>query len=420
MNTEHAEHTQEIAVQSPEGAWIIEVTSPETTTSARLPPGGKLVLGTSASGVQVEDRSVSHRHVELNWTEQGVHVRDLDSRNGTYLAAARIREARLVATGSHFQIGRSLVVLRAETAEEARVPANDLPGLVGSSLVMRRLAEEIRRVARLRAPVLVLGESGTGKDVVASALHSLSGRRGQLVPLNVGALSEGLADAELFGHTKGAFTGAVAERAGAFELADGGSLFLDEIADLSPALQVKLLRVVEDGRVRALGSGVYREVSTRVISATWADLSERAEQGRFREDLLHRISTLVLRLPPLRARRSDIAALSVALLRRFEPELGPLTLSSLALSVLTQHEWPGNVRELAAVLYRAALTARGGVVQGSDVQLASTVKQQRAKTVATPDEALKALEEHRGNVSAAARALRVPRSTFRAWVERAG
>lgn len=345
-------------------------------------------------------------------------MQDLGSKNGIMVGTARVNQARLVADASHFQLGRSLVTLHGDDSSSAAPPVEPIDGLIGSSAGMRRLTVEVRRVAPLSAPVLIVGESGTGKDVVASALHGLSGRSGRLVPLNMGALTESLADAELFGHTRGAFTGANTERVGAFVLADAGTLFLDEIADMSAGSQVKLLRVVEDGRVRALGSNDDKRVDVRVVSATWANLTDRVKQNRFREDLLHRISTLVLRLPPLRSRKSDIAALSAFLLRRYEPELGPVTLSDGALSALLQHDWPGNVRELGGVLYRAALTAASSELAAVDVIGAKAMRSARAKTVASPTDAVRMLRRHDGNVSAAARAMCVPRSTFRAWLQR--
>ncbi|MCA9627069.1 MAG: sigma 54-interacting transcriptional regulator [Myxococcales bacterium] len=414
------DETQELLCASPSGAWLMEVTTPAQSSVVRIERGQNLILGSAdACDVLIGDPTVSARHAELCWGEDGLEVRDLDSTNGLRVGSARVRGAKLLASGSHFQLGRTLVVLRSEEPDEAEAKFEPVPGIVGNSAAMRRVALEIRRAAPLKAPVLVVGESGTGKDLVATALHQLSQRGGMLVPLNMGSLTEGLADADLFGHTRGAFTGAIAQRSGAFVLAHGGTLFLDEIADLSPGLQVKLLRVVEDGRVRALGSTEHREVDVRVVSATWANLHERVEQGRFREDLLHRISTLLIRLPPLRQRKSDIAALSRTLLARYAVEFGELNLTDAALSGLMSHDWPGNVRQLGSVLYRCALMARAGTITAPDVAQAIGSTAQRAKPVASPVDALRVLKQHGGNVSAAARALRVPRSTFRAWLERA-
>jgi DNA-binding NtrC family response regulator len=265
---------------------------------------------------------------------------------------------------------------------------------------------------------LIQGESGTGKDVVAHALHRVSGRSGSYVPLNVGAVVESLADAELFGHRRGAFTGAIASRAGAFELADKGTLFLDEIAELSPALQVKLLRVVEDGTVRPLGGDPIR-VNVRLVSATWARLDVRVMDARFREDLFHRLTTVVLELPPLRERKSDIPALAAALLGRREREVGPKRVSTRALARLVECAWPGNVRQLDNVLYRAAVASDGPVIEAEHVDPPRVESRRVRASALSPRDALSLLERNRGNVAVSARCAGVPRSTFRAWIAKA-
>jgi DNA-binding NtrC family response regulator len=283
---------------------------------------------------------------------------------------------------------------------------------------MLRLSEEIFRVAPHRVPVLIQGESGTGKDLVARALHQLAHRSGQFIPINAAAIPESLADAELFGHQKGAFTGALYNRAGAFEQADRGTLFLDEVAELSPALQGRLLRVVEDGRVRPIGARQEKQVEVRIVSASWADLEERVSCGRFREDLLHRLATVVLRVPALRERRSDIPMLAKCLLARFETELGPRMLSPRFLARLVEYEWPGNVRQLSSVLYRAALRSGGALLEPQYLELSRVPARRTQSGLLNPREARELYERHDKNISAAARAARVPRSTFRGWLER--
>jgi DNA-binding NtrC family response regulator len=282
---------------------------------------------------------------------------------------------------------------------------------------MRRLALEVRRVAVLDAPVLLLGESGTGKDVVARAIHTLSGRKGRYVPLNAGALGEALAESELFGHCRGAFTGAVQTRAGAFEQADRGTLFLDEVADLAPSIQVKLLRTVEDGEVRQLGGSSPIKVRARLVAATWAPLEQRIETGSFRADLYHRISTFVVRIPPLRQRKSDIPALVSALLASRRGELGERHLSAAALDRLSAYSFPGNVRELFSIVYRAAALCDAREVTVADVE-ASLPSATSAEAKTTRLDARHLLDVHGGNVSAAARSARVARSTFRSWLRR--
>jgi DNA-binding NtrC family response regulator len=285
---------------------------------------------------------------------------------------------------------------------------------------MRRVAQEVHEVARCRAPVLIQGESGTGKDLVARALHLLSGRTGAYVPINAAAFPDSLADSELFGHCRGAFTGAVASRAGAFEQADAGTLFLDEVAELSPAVQVRLLRVVEDGNIRALGSTKEIGVQVRIVSASWADLQERACHGLFRGDLYHRLATITIQLPALRERKSDIPALCQALLKRFEAELGPKTLAPSAMVRLIDHNWPGNVRELGSVLYRAGLCAHSVEIESHHLRIGKPLAKSRAQVrELNSSEVCKLYEQHGRNTSAAARAARVPRSTFRGWLARA-
>jgi DNA-binding NtrC family response regulator len=414
--------TLEISEHPERGPWGIEIGSPVRCHVVLLEPNARLTLGSGrAADVRIEDRTVSARHARLEATARGVHVEDLGSKNGVYVSGAKVESAWLGGTAPTFVLGRTTVTLRALGASaDTDAAAEPLPGVVGGSLPMRRLAAEVRRCAVLRAPVLLQGESGSGKDVVARAIHDISRREGPYVPLNVGAIPESLADAELFGHRRGAFTGAIAARPGAFEEAHRGTLFLDEIADLPASIQVKLLRVVEDGKIRPIGGVEQVGVDVRIVSASWAPLEERVVEGRFREDLYHRVSTFVLALPPLRARKSDIPCLARALLTRLSDELGDKELTSAAYARLVAHSWPGNVRELGSVLYRAAAlsTAREIDALHVDASLLTPVKA-RPRALTNP-EARALLDEHGGNVSAASRAAGVPRSTFRSWLEKTG
>ena len=415
--TKALDETQEVTGQSTKGPWFLELGSAEGTTRARLELGRPLVLGAGATAdVRVADPTVSARHCRVTGTPRGLVVDDLGSKNGVFVGSARVPHAVLGGRTGVFVIGRTTVVARAEEPDGAAQGAG-IPGLVGCSAAMLHIADLVRRHAPLRAPVLVHGESGTGKDVIAQALHRLSGRSGAYVPLNAGAFTESLADGELFGHRRGAFTGAIATRAGAFEQAQRGTLFLDEVAELSPSVQVKLLRVVEDGVVRPVGATQPVPVDVRVVSATWAPLEDWVREGRFRADLLHRLSTVVIQVPPLRQRKSDIPMLAHALLARYVPEVGPRRLTSSAVAKLTAHTWPGNVRELGAVLYRAAVDAAGGVIDASHVELAASSGGRRPNAL-SPDEALELLERHQGVTAAAARAVGVPRSTFRSWLRK--
>lgn len=396
------------------GPWAVELPHAADAGVVELRDREVTSLGSGpAADVRILDPTVSAVHCWVRSTPAGVEVRDASSRNGVYVGDARVERALLSAPGSTFVIGRTPVVVRGGwTPPEGLVR---VPGLVGRSAAIQRLAREIILHARHRAPVLLRGESGTGKDVVARALHELARRGGPYVPLNVGALPESLAESELFGHRRGAFTGAVAARAGMFEQAHRGTLFLDEIGDLPLPLQARLLRVVEDGNVRPLGGAHEVKVDVRIVSATWAPLERRVEEGKFRPDLLHRLATSVIWLPPLRDRLSDLPLLSAALLARRGEDLGPKQLAPAALAELARHPWPGNVRELGAVLHRAALAAPGRQIEAPHVRIALSASS-APSTLRGAAYARQLLAAHGGNASAAARAAGVPRSTLRSWV----
>lgn len=396
------------------GPWRIDVGTEHEPTSVVLRVGEELTLGSSRrAGLRVEDAAVSSLHCRLHALDMGVAVEDLGSKNGLYVGGARLHSALLTESGAAFVVGRSAVSVRVIERDEEEHPSDPLPGVIGTSAPMLRVARVIRRHAKSRVPILLQGESGTGKDMVARAVHELGRRAGPYVPLNMAAVPESLADAELFGHRRGAFTGAVTSRVGAFEQAHEGTLFLDEIAELPLSIQVKLLRVVEDGMVRAVGASHAARVDARLVSASWAALDERVLEGRFRADLYHRLSTVVVELPPLRQRKSDIAQLSHSLLRRMRPDLGERVLSSAALARLVEQNFPGNVRELGAVLYRAAASAEYEIAS-HHVEEASRLAAPHARRPTQDARAL--LEQCGGNVSKAARAAGVPRSTFRAWL----
>jgi DNA-binding NtrC family response regulator len=392
------------------------VGSPDGADCFALAENSRVTLGSGPrADIRILDRTVSSNHVRIEATAAGVRVEDLDSKNGVHVGGARIQTAWLAEVHSSFVIGQTTVTVRPLEGECPCTVSEPVPGLVGNSISMQRLFADIRRCAALRAPVLIQGESGSGKDVVARALHALSRREGAYLPLNVGALPGSLADAELFGHRRGAFTGAVASRAGAFEHAHRGTLFLDEIAELAAPVQVKLLRVVEDGQVRPVGGLDTVGVDVRIVSASWAPLEDRVASGRFREDLYHRISTFVLRVPPLRSRKSDISALSRMFLYRLKDELGDKELTSSGLARLLAHTWPGNVRELGSALYRAAVRCDGRDIDVLHVD-AALDRSARTRPRALSNPEAQALLEQAGNVSAAARAAGVPRSTFRSWL----
>jgi len=259
-----------------------------------------------------------------------------------------------------------------EAPEGAPEPEGDeAPLIVGRSPALVEVFRVVGRVAPSSATVLITGESGTGKELVARALHRRGERAdGPFVPVNCAAIPDALLEAELFGHERGAFTGAVGRSEGRFGRADGGTLFLDEVGEMSVALQAKLLRVLESGEVERLGGGEVQRVDARVVAATNRDLRERVREGRFREDLLFRLAVVEVELPPLRARPGDVRPLALHFARRLSRAHGrPIHhLSRRALERLEAHDWPGNVRELRNVIDRAVLLARGGVVRSTDLR----------------------------------------------------
>jgi DNA-binding NtrC family response regulator len=301
--------------------------------------------------------------------------------------------------------------------------------LIAESAAMKPVLEMIARVGPSDANVLITGENGTGKGTVARALHAVSLRAPRpLATVNAGGLSEGVFESELFGHVRGAFTDAKTDRVGRFEMADGGTLFLDEIANVPLNLQPKLLRVLETGEFERVGSSKTRKVDVRILSATNSDLHQEVESGRFRQDLLFRLNTIEIRLPPLRDRREDIRLLAAHFLKqhaqRYRKRITGL--ESNALRALTEHPWPGNVRELDHAIERAVLMAQGQEVKASDLGLRAGGAE---GTTRLDDMSLeeveaflikKALSRFDGNVSRAAEALGLSRSALYRRLQRYG
>ena len=302
------------------------------------------------------------------------------------------------------------------------------PDLVAASAVMQPVVQMVARVSPSDANVLVTGENGTGKSLVARALHARSSRGSRpLVTVNIGGLSEGVFESELFGHVRGAFTDARADRVGRFELADGATLFLDEIANVSPAMQAKLLRVLETGEYEPVGSSRTRRVATRVLSATNADLGAEVAAGRFRQDLLFRLNTIEIRVPPLRERREDVPILAGLFLerhaRRYRKEITGYETG--AMKALLAHPWPGNVRELEHAVERAVLMSEGPLVQAADLALRGAPDGRPALEEMSLEEVeaflvKKALARHGGNVSQAAATLGLSRSALYRRLQRHG
>jgi DNA-binding NtrC family response regulator len=338
--------------------------------------------------------------------------------------------ARLLATlGSQVELGRALRQTQRLEQENRRLRSDGMPAMVAGSRAMQPVLRLMERVGPSGAHVLITGEHGTGKDVVARWLHASSARAGKpLVTVNAGAIAEGVFESELFGHVKGAFTDARADRVGAFELADGGTLFLDEVGTMPLEQQAKLLRVLQTGEFQRVGSSRTRKVDVRVVSATNIDVQQAVEEGRFREDLLFRLNTVEIHLPPLRDRREDVAPLANFFLGRaaaqyrkplagFEPD---------AMHALLQYAWPGNIRELEHTIERAVLLAQGRTIAAEDLTLRT---QRVSAAVALEEMSLedaeqllirKALARCDGNVSHAAEALGLSRSALYRRLQRYG
>ena len=328
---------------------------------------------------------------------------------------------RLLATlRTQVELGRALRSTRRLESENRLLRRDGAPELIAQSAAMRPVLQLIDRVAASDANVLISGEHGTGKEVVAQRLHAASPRAARpMVAVNLGGLSEGLFESEMFGHVKGAFTDARSDRIGRFELAEGGTLLLDEIGTLAPRQQAKLLRVLETGEVERVGASRSRRIDVRILSATNAHLAAEVEAGRFREDLLFRLNTIEIRLPPLRERREDIRILAEHFLRRYAARYRKalVGLEPEAVEALEGHAWPGNVRELDHTLERAVLMAQGAAVRTADLGLraAPGVAPRLEDLPLEEVERLlirKALERHGGNVSQAAKALGLSRSAL--------
>ena len=313
--------------------------------------------------VLAEDRTASRHHFEIINTERGWLLVDLNSTNGTFLDGRRIERAYLSA-GAQIRAGSSTLTF-APIDEEVTVEPDregELCGLVGQSVKMRQIFALIKKIAPMDVSVIIGGETGTGKELVARAIHELSGRKkGPMVVLDCGAIPPNLIESELFGHEKGSFTGAMTARPGAFERAQGGTIFLDELGELRLDLQPKLLRVLENREVRRVGGNDILEVDCRVIAATNRDLPKEIAAGNFREDLFFRLSVINLQLPPLRERREDIPLILKRALA--DPEVlarhGRKRISPEALSLLMAYAWPGNVRELMNVLSHVLAFSEG-------------------------------------------------------------
>ena len=306
------------------------------------------------------------------------------------------------------------------------VPLDSFEGIIGASPQVQAVFGTVRKIATTDAPVLIVGESGTGKEMAATAIHRLSARNaGPFVAINCGAIPENLLESELFGHEKGSFTGAHAQRVGRIECAQRGTLFLDEIGELSPALQVKLLRFLQERQIERVGGRSLIPVDVRVIAATNVDLTKAMADGRFREDLYYRLAVVVLSMPPLRERQGDIILLATALLHRHALAQGKtLAFTQKALKVMESHSWPGNVRELENRIQRAAIMAENGRVTPEDLEITSGFAEYEGKGLGKARQQLErhmiesALARNHGNLTRTALELEISRPTLYELMEK--
>jgi transcriptional regulator with PAS, ATPase and Fis domain len=379
--------------------------------------------------IVIEDPTVSRLHAELECRDDGLWVRDLGSRNGTFVEGVRVTGAR-VPEGGKLRVGA--VELRLQgTSEETPValwPSERFGELVGRGVPMRELFATLDRVARTDSTVMVTGETGTGKELVARAIHDASMRAGPFIIVDCAALPENLLESELFGHVKGAFTGAIAARAGAFEAAEGGTVFLDEIGELPLGMQPKLLRALESRMVRRLGETAHRKFNVRFLSATHRDLRAMVNASAFREDLYFRLAVIRVAVPPLRNRLEDVPRL----VEHFLPSMGTRARDEL-LQEITQLPWLGNVRELRNFLERVAALgtktalamtaddaplpdARGAMDDSLDFEqpfrdFREAMERQYVRRL---------LDRHQGNVAAAAEAAGLDRTYIYRLVRKLG
>ena len=387
-----------------------------------------ITVGTAQqNSIVLTDSSVSRHHLRIDLTPEGFLIDDLDSTNGTYCGSMKLLRG-IVAKETEIRVGDSVVRIQPLKDIELFVPKTDHFGeIYGKSDAMLQLFAQMEQLAKHDVAVLVEGETGTGKELIARELHRHSRRKnGPFVVVDCGAVAPSLIESELFGHMRGAFTGAVEDRPGAFEEASGGTIFLDEIGELDLSLQPRLLRVLQEGQTKRLGESKYRNVDVRIVSATNRDLKRCVNQNTFRADLYYRLATTHLRVPPLRDRKEDVSFLAERLLPQVAAEIGvdPQDQFEEILSTLkpqlNAHRWPGNIRELRNALARALTLPSGAPISTatSDPKTSSDrleglredavglpFKQAKAQYLATFEKNYIAamLDQTEGNVSEAAR-----------------
>jgi DNA-binding NtrC family response regulator len=397
-----------------------------------------VTLGSGAgSDVVLSDPTVSRRHLGVEPHEEGVVLRDLGSTNGSYVQGARFQELTL-GFGTEVTVGQTVLkyVPHEEAVDLAPSDEEVYGSLVGRDPKLRKLFRLLSDVATSEATVLIEGETGTGKELFAEEIHRHSPRRsGPFIVFDCGAVPKELIESALFGHVRGAFTGAITDRAGAFEEADGGTLFLDEIGELAPEVQPSLLRALDKHAIRAVGGTNYNQVSVRVVAATNRNLRAEIAAKRFREDLYYRLAVVRMHVPPLRERPDDIPLMVEYFARQFRGEV-PVEISREEMERLRRHNWPGNVRVLRNVIERACALSHGtrleideafderaaGGLNAGVVNIDLPFKEAKGQVIDNFErEYIRALlKRHNGNLSAASRSAEVDRKHFRELLRKHG
>ena len=426
-----------------------------------LPLRGSVSIGRAVENdVRIDHPSVSRRHAVLHLGPP-LRLEDLGGRNGTFVRDPRERaedgstltmiqlsgESIDLEVGDPVTLGSGVVVVRRARIVPDTPEVPDTPGAPGRDPAMAAVLEQAALAARSQISVLVLGETGVGKEVMAHTIHRLSPRAaGPFLALNCAALSESLLESELFGHEKGAFTGALGARAGLFEAAEGGTVFIDEVGDMPPSVQVKLLRVIEERKVLRVGARAARPVDVRFVAATNRDLLAEIGRGTFRQDLYFRLNGFTLTLPPLRRRVSEIAPLAAEFAAQASRQLDrhAPAISPEALGLLERHAWPGNIRELRNTVERAVVLCQGALILPEHLPTHLVAGAARAPAAAPPEHAeppsteasveqltlaldeverrrvVRALEACDGNQTRAAELLGISRTTLVARIEQYG
>lgn len=423
------------------GGVFLVIQGPERGTSVKLRDTAITFGSDSTSTMVLTDATVSRQHLQAELVDGTVFVQDLGSRNGTTLEGARVTRTS-IGFGAEIALGRTVVKFLPDE-EEVRPQAaatTAFGSIVGGDTKMRQLFAMLQNVAPTHATVLIEGETGTGKELIAEEIHKHSDRKnGPFVVFDCGAVPRELIESLLFGHVKGSFTGAIADKKGAFAEAHGGTIFLDEIGEMAIDLQPALLRVLDKRTVRKVGSNVFENIDVRVVAATNRDLRQEVQNRNFREDLYYRLAVIRVSVPPLRERDTDLELLIRHFVRIFAPQL---TVAPGDMARLLAHEWPGNVRELKNTIERACVLASGSTIHldasfaNPQPARASQPTLSRAEPVRTdlPFKEAKGqlveafereyleglMKKHRSNLSAASREAEIDRKHLRELVRKYG